>query len=300
MFSATECLERREFTVLHRIVLGFVPLDLEEQLADSTAQINTQDSNERTPLSIAAERGDSKSVSILLKYGADASLSSNCQASPLHFAVCATNPDCISLLLAHGVDPNSMTNWNQTPLHYVAAYTKDRRHADLLLAAGSDPEAIDLDGIDPLGWAAITGNTPVAEVLLNRNVDIFNRDKSGDSSLIHSIRGSHHEIASLLVKHRAHEELYPPGNERTWQVIATTANISLMQLLNQAGCSAGDSLSDGDPNDLLDLVKKRTDTSPELVSAFQDLLQTHDPSQRSQALGDETLDIWEDAVESFD
>ncbi len=60
MFSETECLERRDFSVLHKIVLKFVSLDLETELIASTAGINTQDSNERTPLSIAAERGDIK------------------------------------------------------------------------------------------------------------------------------------------------------------------------------------------------------------------------------------------------
>ncbi len=298
MFSATECLERREFTVLHKIVLGFVPLDLEMELAASSAQINTQDSNERTPLSIAAERGDSKSVSILLRYGADPNLSSNCQASPLHFAASATDPGCIPLLLAHRADPNSMTNWNQTPLHYVAAYTKNAKHAELLLAAGSNPQAIDLDGIDPLGWAAITGNTPVVDILLNRGVNVFNRDKSGDSALIQSIRGYHRDIQDLLVRHRAHEELHLPGKEKTWQVIATNADVSSMQLLKEAG-SAGDPLIHEDANELLDLVRKRTDTSHELVSAFQALVQNHDPSQNSQESDEDIVDIWEDAVETL-
>jgi ankyrin repeat protein len=298
MFSATECLERREFTVLHKIVLGFISLDLETELSASTAGINKQDSNERTPLSIAAERGDTNSLSILLRYGADPNLASNCGASPLHFAASATNPACIPLLLANGANPDSMTNWHQTPLHYVAAYTKDSRHAELLLASGSNPEAIDLDGMDPLEWAAITGNTPVAEVLINRSVSLFNRDNSGDSALIQSIRGHHHDILALLIRHRALAELHSPGKEKIWDVIATAADLTSMQLLIEANFDHG-LLSHENAGSLLDLVKTRADVSPELITAFQALVENPELTENTPLLDEDAVDIWEDAVETI-
>jgi hypothetical protein len=53
MFSETGCLERREFTVLHKILLGIVDKDLKKELDASTADVNARDSNNRTPLSMA-------------------------------------------------------------------------------------------------------------------------------------------------------------------------------------------------------------------------------------------------------
>ena len=55
MFSATECIERREFTILHDIVSGLVSGDLTQQLFASTADLNVVDSNNRVLLSLAAK-----------------------------------------------------------------------------------------------------------------------------------------------------------------------------------------------------------------------------------------------------
>ena len=51
IFSETECIEPREFTLLHKIVLGLLPNDLEQYLQGSTADINGRDTNHRTPIS---------------------------------------------------------------------------------------------------------------------------------------------------------------------------------------------------------------------------------------------------------
>lgn len=40
MFAATECLERRDFTMLHRVVLGLVSKDLRAELEASTSGIS--------------------------------------------------------------------------------------------------------------------------------------------------------------------------------------------------------------------------------------------------------------------
>ena len=67
MFSNTEYLERREFTMLQRIVLGLVGKDLKTELEASTKEINIRDSNGRTALFMAAERNDLPVVNLLLE-----------------------------------------------------------------------------------------------------------------------------------------------------------------------------------------------------------------------------------------
>src|SRR4051794_19037318 len=93
----------------------------------------------RRPLSMAAERSEVGYVTTLLTFGADAMLGSYSDQTPLHYAASAKEPECIQRLLQAGAEVDSLTNWVRTPLHLVAAYTKDARHATLLLDAGANP-----------------------------------------------------------------------------------------------------------------------------------------------------------------
>jgi ankyrin repeat protein len=126
MFSETECIERRDFTVLHKIILGLIYKDLELELRSSTAEIDAVDSNNRTAISPAAERGDLESVNLLLQYGANIHIISTSLSSPLHFAVCAVEPNCIAPLIAKGADVNALTNHNQTPLNICGSVYQRR------------------------------------------------------------------------------------------------------------------------------------------------------------------------------
>ena len=120
MFSDTECLESREFTMLHRIVLGLVGKDLKTELEASTNDINTGNTNSRTALLRAAQRNDLPAVDLSLDYGADPNVISPDQGTPLHAAATASGHCCIAPL-RHGAKIEGMTSWRQTALHYVAA-----------------------------------------------------------------------------------------------------------------------------------------------------------------------------------
>ena len=178
IFTDTDCLERRGFTTIHRIVLGLVGFDLETYLKDaSTQEIDTTDANGRTPIQMAAGRGDSHAVTLLLRHGANLNLTSPGEGSPLHAAATARNGCCLPLLLQNQAHVAMTTNYNQTALHYVAAYKNDGERARILIEAGADVNARDLDGIAPLQWAAVSNNEKVAKVLIEHNADLRNTDK---------------------------------------------------------------------------------------------------------------------------
>lgn len=74
MFDDDEFLQNRQFTVLHKVVLGLIPKQLQDELEYSTKDIDVVDSSGRTCVSWAAARGDEKSLGTLLQYGADPNL----------------------------------------------------------------------------------------------------------------------------------------------------------------------------------------------------------------------------------
>src|ERR1700738_2618586 len=72
IFTDRECLEEMGFTRIHKLILELECGDLVATLAFADLDaINTPDFGGRTPLSWAAQRGDLKSLTLLLDHGAD-------------------------------------------------------------------------------------------------------------------------------------------------------------------------------------------------------------------------------------
>jgi ankyrin repeat protein len=279
MFSDTGCLERRDFTMLHRIVLGLVGKDLTTELQASTKYLNTQDSSGRTALLMAAVRNDVEAVKLLLEYGADPNIISSDQGSPLHFAALARGPCCIAPLLAHDALVDSTTSWRQTALHYVAAYRNDERPARLLLGAGADLNARDLNGITPLQWAIVSGSEKVARVLLEQGADVNNIDKYNNTALLSALTAHRHDILDMLLDYGISlKGLYVKGGTILHE-IASSADIESMKILQRLDLShiSLDTLDDQGLT-ALDLFQSRTDQSTELADAFSQLSSSSGPA----------------------
>ena len=271
MFSETECIERREFTTLHKIVLGLVPGDLEQQLSYSTADLNTVDNNGRTAISIAAERGDLDSLSTLLRYGADVNISSTSLSSPLHFAACARNSSCIQPLLDAGALVDSLTDWKQTPLMYTAAYVKNAIPAEILLDAGADIDLRDLDGITALGWTATAGNVPVAEVLIRRGANVGNVDRRGDTFLALCVTNNQLDLLRLLRGRRITTDTSSSA-KNLLVAVAYHANVETIDLLCDLSLEGVDlDARDHDYVLWLDILETRIDYDENLRRSIERL-----------------------------
>ena len=312
MFSETECIERRNFSPLHKIVLGMVPNDLEAELATSTASINLPDSNGRTALSLASERGDMQAVEVFLRYGADTGVPSSCAAYALHYAACATEPDCLRALVVSDIDLNCGTNWNQTPLIYAAAYTKDARHAQILIDAGANADIRDLDGMVALDWAAVSNNRAVAKVLVESNVDMANVDKQGNTTLTHAIRANRHEVLEELLSTVDFRESFTtlPSNVKgnTLAVAAKYADLATLRQLLAAGFEPSEADVDaaGGKGSLFDLIEQRGDAESVMFRLFSGISNYAAQDRRGAAHGRmivaedddaEAEEQWADCVE---
>lgn len=299
MFSQTETLERRDFSVLHKIVLGIVDKPLAAELVASTADINTKDSLGRTPISLAAERGDVDKVSTLLQYGADPRIPAYSGSDPLCYAAKVADPACISLLLDAGAKVDCKTGWDQTALHYAAAQNSNRRHTELLLAAGADPNAVDRDGRTPLGFTPVQDHLEAAACLLEYGANIRNTDTSGIDPLVVSIETNRHRLLDLFIRNGFRTDTPLPNGKTLFHIIASAADEETMRLFSSVDLS---DVPLGQPDDeghrALELVRCRRDSSPELLHSFYQLL------ERSWAVrpneDEKEQDVWYDALESLD
>jgi uncharacterized protein len=123
-------------------------------------------------LNTAAFHGHWRLCQFLIENGADVNHASGDNGeTPLHAALCKRNSLAhayvIKVLLAHGANPNCVTRPSvetggfmrdcrtkaETPLHRAAAFA-DEETIQLLLNAGANIEAKDMNGDSPLTWAS--------------------------------------------------------------------------------------------------------------------------------------------------
>lgn len=139
---------------------------------------------ENLGLNGAAFHGHWRLCQFLLERGANANHSlPDTGETPLHAALCTSQRLARNLvlrvLLAYGADPHHKTKHNvetgdfmrdcrtkgETPLHRAAAFG-DEEAIQLLLDAGAQIDAKDMNGDSPLGWASwYTRSAPILRLL---------------------------------------------------------------------------------------------------------------------------------------
>lgn len=301
MFSETECIERRDFTMLHKVILGLASSDLGQLLSDSTVDLNTLDNNGRSPVSLAAERGDLEALSTLLRYNPDVNISCTSGSSPLHFASCAQNPSCMKPLLGAGAIVDSFTNWNQTPLIYAAAYVKSAANAEILLDSGAKIDWRDRDGITALSWTAIANNIPVAEVLIRRGADVNNIDRGGDTFATLCVTNNQTELLRLLIGHEIIFNTTVPSKSLL-VLMAQHATIETMQILSELIFEdIGVSAKENDGSEWNDILDARLDCDEDLKKASRRFMKRIRGTTRNSAQFDTDRtgneETFEDALE---
>lgn len=298
MFSDTEYLERWNLTILHKIVLELSGRDLKNELEESTAEIDTVDTNGRTALSFAAERCDLNALAPLLQYGADPKIDSPHQGSPLHSAATALSPAAIPILLDHGAMVDCTTAYLQTPLHYAAAYNSSENHAEALLEAGANPDFRDYDGMTPLHWTAVSGNLPVATTLLARGADPDIADKHGHTVLALSIKSNRHALISLLLNYQPQTLGKLANGDTILHVVALNADLETMKRLRafQFDASLLD-VRDANGRTASAILRGREDYSAGLEDEFMQLVNVASSLEEDES--SESDDEFADALEQL-
>ncbi len=113
----------------------------------------------------AVKDGDLAKIQALLKADPDLVFSKDSVGrTPLHLAASRGNKGVAALLLASKADAEAQDNGGRTPLHY-AAFTGHKDVAELLLVSKADVNAEDNDGWTPLRCATVMHQKDVAKLL---------------------------------------------------------------------------------------------------------------------------------------
>lgn len=80
-------------------------------------QINFQDSDGKTPISLASKFNNSAVLRLLIEFGADLEISDKNSYTPLHFAVLWKNIEIVETLLEYGANVHAENTFGKTPLY---------------------------------------------------------------------------------------------------------------------------------------------------------------------------------------
>ena len=199
----TDFMETRQFTVVHKIVLGIVTRDLESELEVSTALVNATDNKGRTPLAWATLREDLRAVTTLLAFGADPNISDDDGNIPLHFV---RNQEICAALLDAKADVHVVNKTlGQMCLHTICKGVEDKPELiDLIHDAGAHIDARDADRETPLLNAIFKKHTRTARRLIELGADVNAANQSSrESPILFACSFDRYELIPMLLEQGA-------------------------------------------------------------------------------------------------
>ncbi|GGD49364.1 ankyrin repeat domain-containing protein [Pseudoxanthomonas indica] len=244
-------------------------LELIEAGADAHAMPAAGWRDQRSLAVLAAVLPDLRLLRTLIAHGVDIN-QAQAGMTPLLAATRDSwhgRPDAVTTLLANGADPRVADNEGNTPLHH-AARSSDPGVVALLRDAAAEIDAINQDGLTPLGVACMAGNWRLAKFLLERGAKpdpaggqpallaaaateeddpagvqlllkhrakIDTRDSQRRSALHQAALAGHTEIASALLAAGADVQAHDAEGRTPWLDAARGGRIGVLDRLADAG-----------------------------------------------------------------
>jgi ankyrin repeat protein len=143
---------------------------LKRAIANRAGLDNTNDGHFRTPVMIAAGRGDLDMVRALTQAGADIDMRKDNGATALIDAAYGNHRSTVDYLLSQHADVGPMTDGNDNALAWAAQYGM-AAEVDEMASRGAYLSVRDSSGLTPLGRAVGAHHADVVAVLRQRGAE---------------------------------------------------------------------------------------------------------------------------------
>ncbi|MBP3416622.1 MAG: ankyrin repeat domain-containing protein [Spirochaetaceae bacterium] len=157
-----------------------------EYIYSLNKEINSQNRDGDTPLSLAVQRNIKRAGEFLLNHGADIFAANNSDYSPLRFVLESSNTSTQWLLNSSVIQATDGSG--NTPLHYAAEWELVSAINLLTTERGADANARNANGESPLYNGIKADNPAVIEALVNNGTHFNTRDYLGNTPIHACIR----------------------------------------------------------------------------------------------------------------
>ncbi|XP_072904092.1 transient receptor potential cation channel, subfamily N, member 1 [Hemitrygon akajei] len=164
--------------------------------------INKQSKNGCSPLLLAAERGHTEMVKILLLNHARVDVFDEHGKAGLHLAAENGHDEISDILLWHKAFVNAKTKLGLTPLHLGAQNGYNKLVKLLVETHAASIDALSLSKRTPLHLAAANGQLDVCNTLLKMKADANATDIQGQTPLHLAAENNHSEVVKLFLKQK--------------------------------------------------------------------------------------------------
>ncbi|KAK4541715.1 hypothetical protein LTR36_007424 [Oleoguttula mirabilis] len=208
-------------------------------LLRSGAVMSAEDAKGDTPLHLAAWAGHVEGLSTLLAHGADVDwLSGRDGYSALWCAISAYHIDAARLLLRSGarVSLRSAAGGGLLPLHQ-AAVTGQSAMCELLLERGAQVDTVDDDKNTPLHYAATCGSTASVKVLLLHGASVTATQNQGLTPAHWAAHKGHTEVLSTFLAYGAPVNAAAEEGASLLHLAANRGHTAAVRLLLESGAA---------------------------------------------------------------
>ncbi|XP_034565238.1 ankycorbin isoform X2 [Notolabrus celidotus] len=183
----------------------------------------------------AVEHGEvEKVVSLLAKKGASAVKLDSEGKSALHVAAARGLTDCLSVILSHGADLSITDGAGLNPLH-LAAKNNHIECCKKLIQSKSPVDAVDSSGKAALHHAAASGSIQVVQLLCELKSPINLKDAEGLTPLLLSAKHAHAEVCSSLLDCGAEINTSDNSGRTALMLACESSAVSVVEVLVQRG-----------------------------------------------------------------
>uniref|UniRef100_A0A4W5KRM2 Retinoic acid induced 14 n=1 Tax=Hucho hucho TaxID=62062 RepID=A0A4W5KRM2_9TELE len=183
----------------------------------------------------AVEHGEVEKVaSLLTKKGASAVKLDNEGKSALHVAATRGQTDCLAVILAHGVDTSVIDTSGFSALH-LAAKNNHQECAKKLIQSKCVLDAPDSSGKTALHHAAASGSIGIVQTLCEHKCPVNIKDTDGLSPLLLSARHAQAEVCGSLLDWGADVNACDKNGRTAVMLASESSSVSVVEVLVQRG-----------------------------------------------------------------
>jgi len=175
-------------------------------VADNPELVHARDTNQMTPLHLAARGVHPEVVEFLVEQGADVRMKDANDVTVLHSLAFRGATDLAELVIANGADVNAKVAIGSAPIHFAV---KAGRVGviEVLVRNGADLDITDGLGSSPLLLAASAGSYDLVKRLVELDSDVGHVNSRDDTPLTVAHREGHLEIVDMLIASGADQRL---------------------------------------------------------------------------------------------